>query len=119
MHQSGVFFLVIAPFNLPTFCCIWVTGIAKISRISLVAKKGVADFFASSLKLVIRAKKAQRVIHWHDRQVLFGHFGHKSSPQSGTNHDRICGDMTPAGFYPLDPSIDDLQTRCSGILKCL
>ena len=56
VHQSGVFFLVIAPFNLPAFCRIWVTGIAKIGRISLIAKKGIADFFASAIEFVVRAK---------------------------------------------------------------
>ena len=80
VHQSGVFFLIIAPFNLPAFCRIWVTGIAEIGRISLIAKKGIADFFASAIEFVVRAKKAQRVIYRHDRQVFSGHFGHKSSP---------------------------------------
>ena len=59
------------------------------------------------------------MVHRHDRQILFGHLGNQSAPQSCAHHHGVGGDGAPVRLYPLNAAVGDMKTGCFRILKDL
>ena len=103
--KARLFFLIIAPFNLPAFRRFWIASIAHISGVALVTQERVANVFASAFKFIERSKECQRMINRHNRQIFANHFSNRTAPKTCTHNDIIRMNSASMSNHTLDTPI--------------